>query len=289
MRSMAPRLGSIAFAAVVGMAPATTLWADAPTLAVPRVASTAAVESAYGKLPLSFEFNEGQTDARVQFLTQGQGHQLFLTPNGASLAVTIPNNPAEGQAGGVERRSRASDTSGVSRSVVRMRFQGADPHAEVVGLDKLPGVTNYFIGGDPSKWHTNVPTYRKVEYKQIYPGVDLVYYGNQGQLEYDLIVAPGVDPAQIKLVFEGVQQIEVDEHDDLVLTVSRSSTTGNRHADRLRLRKPVVYQMGDQGEKQILTGTYVLVAPDRSADPHAERRAALRSSQPACRIPRCLL
>jgi hypothetical protein len=275
---MAPGLGSIALAAVVGMVPATALWADAPTLTVPRVASTAAVESAYGKLPLSFEFNEGQTEARVQFLTRGRGHQLFLTPNEASLAVTIPNNNAEGQAGDAKPGSRISGASGVSRSVVRMKFEGADPHAKVVGLDKLPGIVNYFIGRDPSMWRTNIPTYQKVEYKQIYPGIDLVYYGNEGQLEYDLIVAPGADPAQIKLAFEGAAQIDVDGHGDLLLSVSRSSinsATGDTSV--LRLHKPVVYQLGDQGERQLLAGSYVIATAETA--PSGAASEVLHSSE----------
>ena len=89
-----------------------------------------------------------------------------------------------------------------------MTFEGANPQAEMVGLDKLPGIVNYFIGDDPSKWRTNIPTYQKVAYKNVYPGIDLVYYGNQGQLEYDLIVAPGADPTQITLAFDGAEQID---------------------------------------------------------------------------------
>ena len=80
------------------------------------------------------------------------------------------------------------------RAVLRMRLEGANPEPQVTGLAKLPGIVNYFIGNDPEKWRTKIPTYKKVEYKDVYPGIDLAYYGNQGQLEYDLIVAPDVDP-----------------------------------------------------------------------------------------------
>ena len=78
-------------------------------------------------------------------------------------------------------------------------------------MDQLPGIVNYFIGDDPAKWRTNIPTYAKVQYQDVYPGIDLAYYGNQGQLEYDLIVAPGADPNQIRLVFDGAEKIEVDD------------------------------------------------------------------------------
>ena len=149
-----------------------------------------------------------------------------------------------------------------------MTFEGANPQAEMVGLEKLPGIVNYFIGADPSNWRTNIPTYQKVAYTNVYPGIDLVYYGNQGQLEYDLIVAPGADPTQITLAFDGVEQMAVDVHGDLVLTVPQSSNdaTGG-DAATLRLHKPVVYQRDEQGEKHLLAGTYVLLAsePSRSA------------------------
>jgi hypothetical protein len=117
----------------------------------------------------------------------------------------------------------------------------------------------------PSKWRTNIPTYKKVEYKNVYPGIDLVYYGNQGQLEYDLIIAPGADSKQIILAFEGAEQIKVDQHGDLVLTVLQSSTD-SAHGDAvaLRLHKPVVYQMNEHGTKHLLDGAYVLLVSHTS-------------------------
>ena len=77
---------------------------------------------------------------------------------------------------------------------VRLAFEGADSGVDVVGEERLPGATNYFIGNDPAKWRTNIPTYGKVRYNSVYPGVDLVYYGNERQLEYYFVVAPGAAP-----------------------------------------------------------------------------------------------
>ena len=111
---------------------------------------------------------------------------------------------------------------------------GANPKAKVVGLDELPGKSNYFIGNDPKKWRTNVPSYARVKYEGVYPGVDLVYYGNQRQLEYDFVVAPGADPNQIKLSFAGADGMRVDAASgDLVL---------NLGDDEVRFHKPAVYQ-----------------------------------------------
>ena len=118
--------------------------------------------------------------------------------------------------------------------VVRMRLVGGNAKGRVVGLDELPGRSNYFIGNDPKKWRTNVPSYAQVKYEGVYPGVDLVYYGNQRQLEYDFVVAPGADPNQIKLSFAGTDGMRVDTASgDLVLKVGD---------DEVRFRKPVVYQ-----------------------------------------------
>jgi Beta-propeller repeat len=190
-----------------------------------KAEAKAEVEAAYGKLPLSFEANRGQTDGQVKFLSRGHGYGLYLT---ATETVLKLRNES---------------------SVLRMKFLGANPRPKVAGVDQLPGKTNYFIGGDPRKWRTNVPTYAKVKYEAVYPGVDVVYYGAQGrELEYDFIVAPGADPKAIRLSFEGANKLELNERGDLVL----------RLVDKpLHLRKPVVYQEKD-GVKQEIASNYAL-------------------------------
>ncbi len=115
-----------------------------------------------------------------------------------------------------------------------MRLVGGNAKGHVVGLDELPGHSNYFIGNDPKKWRSNVPSYRQVKFEGVYPGIDLVYYGNHRQLEYDFVVAPGADPTQVKLTFPGADGTRIDPASgDLVLKV------GN---DKVHLRKPAVYQ-----------------------------------------------
>jgi len=156
--------------------------------------------AAYGRLPLSFEANHGQTDAHVKFLSRGRGYSLFLTPSEAVLVL----RKVEG------KRQEAIEKDGPAlspqhselSSVVRMKLAGANPQPQVAGVEELPGKVNYFIGNHSSKWRTNIPAYAKVKYEGVYPGVDVVYYGNQGQLEYDLVVAPGADPSVIKLAFD---------------------------------------------------------------------------------------
>src|SRR5437016_160104 len=159
------------------------------------------VLAAYGKLPLSFEANQGQTDPQVRFLSRGSGYTLFLTPTEAVLTLTKADAHAKrrisGEATLVEPEKRAA-------TVLRMKLLGANPTPSVTGVEELPGRSNYFIGNDSKKWRANVPTYAKVEYRDVYPGVNLVYYGNQRQLEHDFVVSPDADPTAITLGFEGV-------------------------------------------------------------------------------------
>ena len=176
------------------------------------------VVEAYGKLPLSFEANQGQTDGQVKFLSRGSGYTLFLTPAEAVLALRKPVASNRGRTR--HANAEAKETPAAPPTVVLMKLVGANSHPEVSGLEELPGKSNYFLGSDPDKWRTNVPHYAKVYYEDVYPGVDLVYYGNQHQLEYDLVVAPGADPNAITLRFEGVEKLRIDAQGDLVLDTS---------------------------------------------------------------------
>jgi hypothetical protein len=145
------------------------------------------VMAAYHRLPLIFEPNQGQSDPVVKFLAHGGGYGLFLT---ADKAVLTLRHSATGVRHSVPQSS-----------VVRMTLEGANANSAVSGADELPGKSNYFIGNDPTKWHTDVPKFSRVRYHGVYPGVDLVYYGKQGQLEYDFEAAPGSDPGEVTLRF----------------------------------------------------------------------------------------
>jgi hypothetical protein len=188
----------------------------------------AEVQTPYGRLPMAFELNQGQTDPAVGFTVHGLGYGLYLTRDEAVLSLRAP--------------ASQSDT------VVRMRIAGASSHAQLSGVEELAGVSNYFVGNDPAHWHTKIPNYAKVKYSGVYPGVDLVYYGNQQQLEYDFVVAPGADPAAIALDFKGVQTLKVSETGDLVLATGSGD---------LVQHKPVIYQDID-GERRLVVGSYVV-------------------------------
>jgi uncharacterized protein (TIGR03437 family) len=180
-------------------------------------------------VPLSFEANRGQTDSRVKFLSRGDGYALFLTSNEVVFTLRTP--------AGVK----------APPSVLRMELLGAEPNAQVSGADKLPGVANYFIGNDPKKWRSGISAYGKVKYRDIYPGVDAVFYGNQRQLEYDFVVAPGADPKQISLGLTGATP-SLDIEGNVLLRLA----DGN-----LALKKPFVYQNID-GAKKTVAARYAI-------------------------------
>ncbi len=213
--------------------------------------------ASFGKLPLSFEANQGQADGRGKFFSHGHRYALFLT--GDETALELQDSGFGIQDSGTRAKYSVQRTMDVGprttfrrenrnpkieSEVIRLRLAGAKPDAEVTGREELPGKVNYFIGNDPKKWRTNVPTYAKVRYRDVYPGVDLEYYGNQGgELEYDFIVAPGADPSAIALdVGAGLvpargrlqgSPLRIDANGDLVIPAKGSE---------IRFHKPQVYQ-----------------------------------------------
>jgi hypothetical protein len=202
------------------------------------------LDAAYGKLPLSFEVNDGQTDPQVKFLSRGSGYSLFLTNNEAVLALTKGD---KSKAPGAKSTVLSQQPERQS-AVLRMKLVDANSAAKITGQDELPGKANYFIGNDLEKWRTNVATYAKVRYEQVYPGIDLVYYGNQRQLEYDFEVAPGADPSRIRFGFTGAKKMRLEKDGGLVVQTAVST---------VRWNKPIVYQEVD-GQRRAVDGEFVL-------------------------------
>jgi len=185
---------------------------------------------AYHNLPLYFEANQGQSDAQVKFLSHSADSVLFLTTSEALLRLPGPTS-----------------------TLLRMRVEGGNPEARVSGLEKLPGESNYFFGNDSKQWQTGVPHFARVSYERVYPGVDMVYYfGNQRQLEFDFVVAPGANPEIIHMSFEGARP-SLDAQGDLLL--EGPSTP-------IRLQKPLIYQDVNGDRKQV-AGRFVLDSAQR--------------------------
>ena len=219
-----------------GTAPRAEASGAAPAAAAADAEARAA--AAYAKLPVRFEANRGQTDARVRFVSRVDGYTLFLTPAEAVWSL-----------GGETAAGRGHKGAAGGKATLRMRLAGADTAPAVEGLDPLPGGSNYLIGRDASRWVSDVPAFGKVLYKAVYPGIDVVYYGTDGRLEYDFRVAPGADPRAIRLAFEGARSMRVEAATgDLVLRV------GGRE---LRQHAPLVYQQ-TEGARRVVASRYRL-------------------------------
>ena len=193
--------------------------------------SPAAVRAQLVQQQLAFEANRGQSPPQVRYLARGAGHALFLTDDGLVMSLA-------GGDGGTTTDSAA----------VRMALDGSARSPRMEALDPLPGKSNYLIGPDARSWVTDVPRFAKVAYRGVYPGVDLVVYGKQGELEYDLVVAPGADPSRIRLSFAGADRVRLDEAGHLVLDTP---------AGEVRQLKPHVYQQV-AGSQQPVAGRYAL-------------------------------
>src|ERR1044071_543084 len=196
----------------------------------------------YGELPLSFEKNDGQTAPEVKFISRGPGYDLFLTASGAT--INLRRNRGNDLAGPVASGQKQTQIA----SQLHLRMIGAREDTRVSGDDELPGKVNYFVGNDPSAWHTNIATYRKVRYTGIFPGVDLVYYGKRTQLEYDFVLAPRANPALIKFEIDGAEKIRIGAEGDLRLTTRQGE---------IQLQKPQIYQLSESGARQLIEGGYV--------------------------------
>jgi hypothetical protein len=191
--------------------------------AAPRASSP---ESALDHTPLYFEANMGQTDPEVRFLVRGAGAPTFITDN--EMVAVLPAGP--------------DSLSASRREVVRMRLAGAERHPVLGDLEELPSFSAYFIGNDPSKWRDRVAHYGRVGFRDVYPGIDLMYHGTRGQLEYDFIVQPGADPSRIALEFEGIRTTRVDANGDLLLETGLGE---------IRQHRPNVYQTIDDRPVEI--------------------------------------
>lgn len=209
----------------------------------------------YSHLPLRFEINRGQVDHRVEFFARLPNSTVFLTERSAVVSLwKTPRTTKRGHS--VQRHQLAQVTS-----AIRLGFVGASSHPQVVGLDQLSGRTNYLLGKDPSKWRTKIATYGRVMYRGLYPGIDLVFYGQQGHLEYDWIVHPGANPARIHLGVQGSGGMHLDRHGDLILqtalgTVSQPLPTIYEQVGHMRRAISGAYVLAKDGIVNIHVGKY---------------------------------
>ncbi len=201
-------------------------WCYAGTPAISKAASPA---GAYGQLPLAFEHNQGQADPAVRYLARGRRYVVAVVDDGVKLRLKeTPNN------------------------IVHIQLIGKNQNSHFDSADKLPGLSNYLIGNDPRLWIQGIPQYGRIRQHGVYPGIDVAYYGNEGQLEYDFLVQPGADPANVRMRITGADQLHVDASGDLILDVNGA---------QLRQKLPVAWQEHD-GKRVSVSARYRLLARD---------------------------
>jgi uncharacterized repeat protein (TIGR01451 family) len=215
----------------------------------------------FAGLPLIFEPNQGQAnldpaDPRARFVARGEGYALFLGSEGAILNLRSQGSLNQDSTRASSARHENLPAARVES--VQMRLAGANPNATLTGADLLPGKSNYLLGNDPAKWRSGIPQFGRVRYEQVYPGIDLVFYGNQGRLEYDFQVAPGSDPAQAELEFDAAKRLELK---DGALIIHCGNASGE--TSRVRLEAPSAYQE-IAGRRQVVEGRFVLRGANRA-------------------------
>ncbi len=189
------------------------------------IATTLRVDANYGKMPLYFIPNQGQMDKQVVYYVQGKDRTLYFTDEGITLALTKPTDKCinssrldpKGLFRDIQEDDLRSQKSGVERSekssgerwVVKLDFVGANKYVTPIGEQETGGIVSYFKG-KPEEWHAGLPTYSKILYPNLWPGIDLVYYGTVNRLKYEFIVHPGADPSKIRLAYRGVESVSVD-------------------------------------------------------------------------------
>ncbi len=184
------------------------------------------ITESYGKLPLIFEQNQGQLNSDIKYIHRGSGQNLFFTQEGVIFSVSSKSNN--------------------KTQNIKMHLVESNKNAKVTAIDEQVTKTNYFMGNDASKWKTNISNFAKVKYESIYEGIDLLFYGNQSQLEYDLVLAPKVDPKQIQIAFDGAKSLSTNKNGDLII---------NTEVAELIQHKPIIYQVID-GEKRFIDGAF---------------------------------
>ena len=205
------------------------------------------INATYGNIPLYFTKNAGQLGEKIKFYERGSGHVTYFSNDGVHLHwissiqkdVEGLSEKAPSESGGIFLESpnppdvQDPSKEGYVESSVRLKFIGSNENCEIIGDEELSGKVNYFIGNDPKKWATHLPTYKTIFYKELYPGIDVKFYGKKGQLEYDVIVKSGADPSNVLFTYDGADNLIISEDGDLVLSLEKT---------KIIQKKPYVYQ-----------------------------------------------
>jgi len=233
-------------AADVGMAPITTTHQNMEITAVQK----ANLKNSYGKLPLYFIKNNGQINEKISFYERSAGHGTFFTSDGLILSLTKKEDKADKASFnkdilGLETEESAKTTT----EAVTLSFVDANAKAKISSSDKMTGHVNYFVGNDKTKWRSNVPTYGAVTYKDIYKNIDIKFYGNNKNIEHDVIVKPGGDFSDVKFAYSGIKGLRVRDDGNLEVSLNHG---------KIIEEKPVIYQE-IKGERVAVEGSYKIL------------------------------
>ncbi|MBI4687854.1 MAG: hypothetical protein HY756_08775 [Nitrospirae bacterium] len=228
-------------------------------------AAKAKIQEAYSRLPLSFIKNNGQVDERVKYYEKGAGHAVYFTEEAVYLelikgkgsekkSVVSSQNAAKG-------KQLSNKTSPhIASKLIKLSLINANKEQEIIAVDKQEGKVSYFIGNDSRKWRTNIPTYKGVLYKEAYKGIDIKYYGNNRQMEYDIIVKPGADPSKVRFSYEGIDGLRITGEGELEIALNSSSPiAGGDDGAKIIQKKPIIYQ--EVGGKRVeVEGRFVIAS-----------------------------
>lgn len=203
---------------------------------LPAQQPTSVTQPGIGSVPVVFEPNLGQASPDAAFVAHA-GYSLSLQSD--RLVLILPNE-----------RSAETGRQNPDR-LVTLQFINSSRTARAEGVDRLPGVSNYYVGADATNWRTGIPQYRAVTFKSVYPGVDLLYHGDDGQLEYDLVLAPRADPSAIRLKITGADSVALDRSGNLELRTGQTT---------VKLQEPSIYQMRADGARQYVSGEFAIEA-----------------------------
>ncbi len=221
-------------------------------------ATKARVVEAYGKLPLYFIQNHGQLDKKVKYYEKASGSAMYFTKEGVYISlIKQESKKVTKKDAKPERQTEAK--------LIKLFFLKGALNPEIVAEGRLEGKVNYFIGNDSKKWKTDIPTYSSVLYKEVYKGIDIRFYGNQRQLEYDVIVKPGADPSKVKIAYEGIEGLRLKDNGEMEVVVKNSK---GEEKIALIQHKPIIYQEID-GKRKELDGGFVILKNDKDKDVYA--------------------
>jgi hypothetical protein len=233
---------------------ASLVHSSGPSRKDPKENNKERLKDSIARLPLAFERNEGQANGSVKFIARGADSNIYFTPTEVAINLVESNTSSRGEPSKQQSSPKPAFPHNAGRNdkhspeVIRMKLVDSSG-GTVTGVNELGGTVNYFIGRNPKDWHTDIRTYRQLKYEHVYPGVDQIFYGNNGQLEYDFLVSPRANPAAIRFEFKGQNDLAVDSSGDLVLR--------SKHSQTVRLRKPFAYQ--EIGvEKREVSAKYII-------------------------------